>query len=135
MTTQHMIIAGGRDFRDVDLMLDRLKELEAMGKVNEDTVLICGMARGADLMGHSIFKAAGLPILEMPADWEGLGKRAGFARNEDMVKLADLALIFWDGQSKGTKHMIEVMDRLNKPAYVVRYRNPPVVVPPAMKGL
>lgn len=34
---------------------------------------------------------------------------------------ADLALIFWDGQSKGTKHMIDYMGKLQKPHYIVPY--------------
>ena len=117
----HLIIAGGRDFNDRELMLDRVKELERLGVITEHTTLICGMARGADLMGHSIFKQAGLAIEEMPADWNRLGKRAGFIRNQDMGRLADVALIFWDGQSRGTKHMIEVMESLGKTVYLVRY--------------
>lgn len=116
-----LIIAGGRDFNDRELMLDRVKELERLGVITEHTTLICGMARGADLMGHSIFKQAGLVIEEMPADWDRLGKRAGFIRNQDMGRLADVALIFWDGQSRGTKHMIEVMESLGKTVYLVRY--------------
>lgn len=116
-----LIIAGGRDFNDKELMIDRLQELERLGIVNEKTVLVCGMARGADLMGHAIFKEAGMEIMEMPADWDNLGKRAGFARNEDMGAVAGMALIFWDGQSKGTKHMISTMEKMGKTVYLVNY--------------
>lgn len=32
---------------------------------------------------------------------------AGFKRNEEMADHADAAIIFWDGKSKGTQHMID----------------------------
>lgn len=130
-----LIIAGGRDFNDRALMIDRLQELERLGIVDHNTTLVCGMARGADLMGHSIFKAAGLPIIEMPADWEGLGKRAGFARNDAMGVVADIGLIFWDGQSKGTGHMITVMRRLGKTVYLVNYEPTSTTEPETYIGL
>lgn len=118
----NIVIAGGRDFNNVDLMIDRIQELEKMGIITPKTVLLCGMARGADMMGHKIFTQAGLTIREMPAEWELLGKRAGFDRNTAMALLADVALCFWDGQSKGTAHMIREMERLNKPVYIVNYQ-------------
>ena len=43
----------------------------------------------------------------MPADWDKYGKSAGFIRNKEMVDIADAAIIFWDGDSKGTKDTIE----------------------------
>lgn len=119
--SNNIIIAGGRDFNDQALMLDRIKELEKNGFIYASTTLICGMAKGADMMARNIFQQAGLNVRDMPAEWELLGKRAGFARNEAMATLADLALVFWDGKSKGSKHMIETMDALGKPVFVVRY--------------
>lgn len=117
----NLIIAGSRDFNDYALMLDRVQALEELKLIHQETVLLCGMARGADLMGLRIWKNAKLNYREMPAEWELLGKRAGFARNEAMGAMADLALCFWDGVSKGTEHMIKTMERLNKPVYVVRF--------------
>lgn len=121
LTGNKIVIAGSRGFTDHALMVDRLQALEEMGLVTASTTLICGMARGADMLGHKIFKAAGLPIVEMPADWEGYGKSAGYRRNAEMAAIADLALVFWDGTSPGTKHMIDTMERLKKPVYLVRY--------------
>jgi hypothetical protein len=89
------------------------------------------MAKGADMMARSIFHQAGLTVRDMPAEWELLGKRAGYARNESMAAIADMALIFWDGQSKGSKHMIDTMDKLGKPAFVVSYCNETTVRNPS----
>lgn len=119
--SNNIIIAGGRDFHDKTLMINRIQELEKQGLICSTSTLICGMARGADLMARDIFKDAGLSVRDMPAEWDKLGKRAGYVRNEAMALIADLALVFWDGQSKGSKHMIETMDKLKKPVYVVRY--------------
>ena len=38
-----------------------------------------------------------------------------------MGEYADAAIIFWDGKSKGTAHMIKTMKRLKKPYYVFDY--------------
>lgn len=119
--SNNIIIAGGRDFNDKTLMINRIQELEKQGLIYSTSTLICGMARGADLMARDIFKAAGLAVRDMPAEWDKLGKRAGYVRNESMALIADMALVFWDGQSKGSKHMIDTMDKLQKPVYVVRY--------------
>lgn len=116
-----MIIAGGRDFADADLLCQALNELVEKEVISEKTELICGMAKGADILGYHAFKSQGLPIHEFKPDWEGLGKRAGFVRNAEMGDAADLALIFWDGKSKGTKHMIDYMEKLGKPVYLVEY--------------
>ena len=56
-----------------------------------------------------------------PAQWDKYGKRAGYRRNEQMAEVADGLIAFWDGQSKGTKHMIDIMTEKNLPTKVVRY--------------
>lgn len=43
---------------------------------------------------------------------------AGYQRNERMAVYADALVAFWDGKSKGTKHMIELMEELGKPVVI-----------------
>jgi len=45
---------------------------------------------------------------EFEAQWDALGKRAGFARNEEMSLEASHLLSFWDGESRGTENMIKL---------------------------
>ena len=116
-----IVVFGGRDFTNRSWMLSCLVELQTEGIITPDVELLCGRARGADNTAYDLFKEAGANIHEFPADWEFYGKRAGFVRNKEMAALADVGLGFWDGKSKGTKHMIDEMKRLNKPLYVVRY--------------
>jgi hypothetical protein len=115
-----LIVAGGRDFNDADLMATELSKYTE-GLDSKDLAVVSGMARGADALGHILAKHNGIKVYEFPADWDRYGKRAGFMRNEEMGRFADALIAFWDGESRGTRHMIEFMRSLNKPVHVVRY--------------
>lgn len=116
-----LIIAGGRDFNDRALMISTLQELVSKGDIPNCPELVCGMAKGADIMAWQLWNANHMPIHEFKADWDTYGKSAGYRRNVDMGKFADIAICFWDGKSKGTKHMIDIMKLQSKPVYVVGY--------------
>lgn len=125
-----LIVAGGRDFENTpdnqQIMLNALASLVQQGIIPDNPELVCGMARGADLTAFHIWNGADLPIHQFPADWNGPHKRsAGFVRNAEMGRFADLLVAFWDGQSHGTKHMIGFMQRLPKPVYVFDYQGQP----------
>lgn len=112
----NVIVAGGRDFNDYALLSTRLDQIFK----DTNPVIVCGEARGADLLGRRYAVEHNLSILSYPANWS-LGKRAGFIRNEAMAKVADSLIAFWDGKSHGIKHMIETMQKLNKPVQIIRY--------------
>lgn len=116
-----LIVAGGRDFVDTNRMIEELQKLVNSGNIPECPELVCGMARGADMLAYSLWANNRMPIHNFPANWNKHGKSAGYKRNQEMGEFADAAVCFWDGKSKGTKHMIDIMNRLNKPVYVVRY--------------
>ena len=116
-----LIVAGGRDFTDTNRMIAELQKLVESGEITDSPELVCGMARGADMLAYSLWANNRMPIHNFPADWNTHGKSAGYRRNVEMGEFADAAVCFWDGNSKGTKHMIDIMNRLNKPVYIVRY--------------
>lgn len=101
-----LIIAGGRDFDNYE----RLKEVVGMFDV-ENLAIVSGTARGADQLGERYAKEHSLTIHRYPADWDNHGRSAGYKRNELMADNADTLLAFWDGKSKGTKHMIDTAIR------------------------
>jgi hypothetical protein len=70
------------------------------------TEVVCGMAKGVDLLGKQWAEERGIPVIEFPADWEKHGKQAGYLRNIEMAENAD-ALIAITSGSPGTKHMIK----------------------------
>jgi len=111
-----IIIAGGRDFKEYERLerwLDR--------NIPEPFELICGGAQGADNMGRMYATKKEYPIQVLPAEWDKYGKSAGYRRNVDMAKIADGLIAVWDGKSKGTQHMIQIMEDLDKPVTVLRY--------------
>jgi hypothetical protein len=120
MKKLNLIIAGGRDFNDYPTLENAMKVVNSMHPDTEITI-ISGCARGADHLGLLYATQYGLAAIRMPADWDQQGKRAGFIRNATMAREADALLAFWDGESKGTYHMISCMNDLQKQTILVRY--------------
>lgn len=115
-----LIIAGGRDFCDYE----KLKIAAAATVYNINAVrvtVISGTALGADRLGEVFAKELNLPLMRFPADWSSNGKAAGYIRNRQMAEVADGLLAFWDGKSKGTKHMIDIATKKGLDVKVVRY--------------
>jgi hypothetical protein len=113
-----LIIAGGRDFNDYDLLKQKLNKI--IGD-NSDIEIVSGMARGADLLGVKYANELGYQVKEFPAQWDKYGKSAGYRRNEEMAKYSDTCVCFWDGESKGTKHMIDLSNKYNLKTFVFNY--------------
>jgi len=128
-----IIVAGTRSFTDQALMGSELKKL--FEKLKEEPELVCGMAKGADLMAKEIFDREGLVVHEFPADWKDMSKpcrrkvnaygeynaMAGMKRNTEMAKFADMLIAFWNGRSRGTKDMIGTMHSMHKKVIVIEY--------------
>ena len=123
-----VIIAGGRDFTNVNVMAETLNNLQDVDHVIEieKLTLICGMARGADLTAYKLFREVGLPVEAYPADWDQYGKQAGFIRNTQMAGVADMLIAFWDGQSRGTAHMIDTARKHKLNVLVFDYEGNPI---------
>jgi hypothetical protein len=116
-----LIIAGSREFTDYDYLVKVLKDSNLINSIEE---VVCGMARGADLLGKRFAEEHNIPVKEFPADWKLYGKRAGFVRNEQMAEYGTDTLIFWDGVSRGSKHMINISRKAGLPTYVINYIQP-----------
>lgn len=101
-----VIISGSRTFRNYEMLECTMDHL--LQNVTDDIQIVCGKARGADALGEMYANDRGYDVRYFPADWEGLGKSAGFRRNELMADNADALVAFWNGKSNGTKHMIQV---------------------------
>ena len=113
-----LIIAGGRDFDD----LHKLHEvIAAEFNIKDIKEVISGGADGADLLGELWAETHQIPIRIFQADWKKHGKAAGPIRNAEMAIYADEAVVFWDGESRGSKNMIENMKKLNKSVTVSLY--------------
>ena len=101
-----VIIAGGRDFNDYSLLQQHVDRW--LSRVTDEVTIISGRAKGADTLGERYANERGYLTCVYPADWDSHGKAAGFIRNKEMAKNADALIAFWDGQSTGTRDMIEL---------------------------
>lgn len=112
----NLIIAGGRDYGDYDAMCMALEPYQ-----DADVTVISGDCRGADRLGQEWAHDFNKPIRLFPADWRKHGKAAGPIRNRDMAKVSDVAVVFWDGKSRGTKNMINEARRAGMELTIVMY--------------
>lgn len=130
-----VVIAGSRTIVD-SLFISR--ELDNVLRDDffhdEEIVIISGTARGVDTVGEDYASLRGLGVERYPAEWDNLdakpcyvkinsyGKRynamAGKNRNKLMADNCDAAIIFWDGRSSGTKHMIDTIRDSKKKLYL-----------------
>jgi predicted Rossmann fold nucleotide-binding protein DprA/Smf involved in DNA uptake len=108
------IIAGSRDCSDISLLHTAVKQC---GWV--PSVVVSGTARGADRLGELWAAKRGVPVEKYPADWDKHGKSAGYKRNELMAANAEALIALWDGESRGTKHMIDLARRKGLRVFVM----------------
>lgn len=119
-----VIVAGTREFDNYLLL--RMKLTDYLSPIpNEEIEIISGTARGADKLGEQYANDHNLKCIKFPADWNTYGKSAGYRRNAEMAKYASqehgVLFAFWDGKSKGTKHMIDLAYKYNLETYVIKY--------------
>lgn len=102
-----LLICGGRDFKDVDFMVEHLESLHRARPVS---TVIVGRARGADSIGEAWAEERGIPVDTYPAQWNKHGRRAGPIRNQQMLDEGkpDLVMAFPGGT--GTAHMVKIAE-------------------------
>lgn len=126
-----VIIAGSRDFDNFSKLMNNCNNIlaDTTNRHNDlDKIrIVSGAARGADRLGEQYAKIAGYELSKFYPDWDGLGKRAGYVRNAEMAKYAmadgnyGVLIAFWDGKSKGTKHMIDLAEKNGLEVHIVRF--------------
>jgi hypothetical protein len=116
-----IIIAGGREFDDFRTLS---KVCMFMLQNKQNVEVVSGTANGADKLGEQFARFMGYPIKQFPASWDEFGKAAGYIRNKEMAEYADALIAFWDGESKGTKHMIDLATQRNLKVKIHIYEPP-----------
>lgn len=111
-----VIVAGSRSITKFAVVYNAIDQSEI--DQNDITEVVSGGAKGVDQLGEFYAKEFDTPVKRFLPDWETHGKKAGILRNKEMGDYADALIAVWDGESKGTKHMIDYMKGLNKPVHV-----------------
>ena len=115
-----VIVAGGRDFKNYNLLSESLYTLLNNKKPSE-VEIVSGNCRGADMLGERWSRRTATSLKKFPADWDKYGKSAGYKRNLEMAEYADALVAFWDGKSKGTSNMIRLAKLKGIKVRVVMY--------------
>lgn len=113
-----VVVAGCRDYnnyQEAEIFID-----SCMKKINKkgDIVFVSGGCRGADVLGQVYASKHHCQVECYPAEWKKYGRRAGPKRNQHMAMLGDYFICFWDGESRGTKNMIESAKAYHKPVWI-----------------
>lgn len=122
-----VIIAGSRPPKDIRENLAKLEQwyeerydvldatITKSGMRELIEVVVCGEAAGWDELGKRWAESNGIEVASYPAKWRGKNEMvdmgAGFKRNLEMARNSDGLICFWNGKSKGARHMIATAER------------------------
>ena len=111
---KRVAIVGSRGFPDEQLVRETVRALPS------DTILVSGGALGPDTWSEEEARAIGLKVHVIEAEWDRLGRVAGFRRNTLIAKYADELIAFWDGASFGTADVVAKTRALHKEVRVIQ---------------
>ena len=113
-------IVGSRTFNSYD---DVNTVMSTFISSNDVTIteIVSGGAKGADALGERYAEIHNIPTKIYYADWKKFGRRAGPIRNVDIINRCDACVAFWDGESHGTKHDINLCREKHKLCIIFNY--------------
>lgn len=111
----NIAIVGSRTFNDYE------KVKTELDKYSDIQCIISGGARGADRLAARYARENQILLREYIPNWKRHGKSAGYRRNHDIIKDADIVIAFWDGESRGTKHSIRLAKEAKKTLVIHKF--------------
>lgn len=84
------------------------------------TEIVSGGARGVDTCARKYALNNNLKLTEFLPDYQNFGRSAPIRRNVEIIEYSDMVLAFWDGESKGTKFVIDTCHKKNKEVIVYK---------------
>ncbi len=100
-----VLIAGSRSIKEFDIHLYIPKETK---------LIICGGASGVDELAEKYADKNKISKFVLRPNYKQYKRAAPLKRNEEMVEMADLVIVAWDGVSKGTKYTIDYAKKKSK---------------------
>jgi len=108
-----LLIVGSRSIKEYDLEKHIPKET---------TMIITGGADGIDTLAEKYADKKHISKLILRPQYELYGRFAPLKRNEKMLELCDMALVVWDGRSRGTKYTIDHANKIGKKVILITER-------------
>jgi hypothetical protein len=110
----NLAVVGSRTFNNYELL-----EREILKSNLNIGCIVSGGAKGADKLAERFAKKYNLDTNILLPEWDKYGKSAGYRRNKDIIDACDICIAFWDGQSTGTKHTIDLAQEVKKPLIII----------------
>lgn len=113
-------VVGSRTITDKALVESAIYEaMETYGAVDECVTIVSGGAKGVDTLAQRWAKEHRADFIlfkpyHMIDPSVEYSPKFFFARNKQIADNADVVVILWDGQSNGTKHMIDYCKKRKK---------------------
>jgi len=122
MEVFRVIVAGSRTFYDYELLKSKLDKF--LSNIKVPIEIVSGRAKGADQLGERYADERGYKVKMFPAQWTKYHRKAGPIRNEQMAQYVSpdgACVVFWDGISSGSEHMIETAKTYKLKLRIVQY--------------
>lgn len=102
-----VIVAGSRTLGHDIKQIERIQSVLRHSPFEIDE-LVHGGAKGVDSVAENVFSMVreNPEITCFEPDWGEYGDSAGPIRNREMAEYSDALIAFWDGESAGTRDMI-----------------------------
>lgn len=82
--------------------------------------IVSGGAAGVDRCARAYALEQNLKLTEFLPDYSTYGRAAPLQRNLQIIAYSDLVLAFWDGQSPGTRFVIQHCQKSGTPVQIFR---------------
>lgn len=79
------------------------------------TEIVSGGAVGVDTVAKIYALNNNIKYTEFLPEYDKYGKSAPILRNNDIISYSDFVLAFWDGESPGTKYVIDYCNKNDIP--------------------
>ncbi len=86
------------------------------------TEIVTGGAKGIDSCAREYALNHNMKLKEFLPDYNRYGKAAPLHRNLQIIDYSDAVIAFWDGNSRGTKFVIDSCKKNNKNITVIKMK-------------
>lgn len=101
--------------RNINMSIDELTEYIPEGT----TEIVSGGARGVDTVAREFAICNNIKLTEFLPDYQRYKRGAPLIRNREIINYADTVIAFWDGNSRGTKFVIDECKKAGKTLQVI----------------
>ena len=115
---KRVAVAGCRHYENYDEAKEYIDFCIGEIRKKHTLIFVSGGCRGADSLGERYAVENGFETEIYPADWDKYGRAAGPKRNKKIAEISDYIICFWDGQSRGTKSLINFAEKAGKPVKI-----------------